>query len=656
MRFTERGPIIPNELLDARDAGDVVFICGAGVSIPAGLPDFFNLASKVAERLGVAPDSELGCQINAESDRRKSKNSSPVSVGSLSLDQFFTALTRIYGSAQVNAEVVKLLRPRGKAKLNYHRAILDLSRGPDGRQRLITTNFDRLFEKAQARLRSYTPPLFPDLSRSDGFDGVVHLHGQIPEANATRVDDGAGLILTSADFGRAYLAEAWATRFISNLLDRHVVVLLGYSADDPPIRYLLEGLNLSGRIRDKRLFSFAAGEPAQTEAEWRERGVNAIPYDSANGHEFLWDSLHAWAKRARDPGAWRRQIVELAQSSPRSLKSFERGQVVALCSSVEGATSFAAADPHPSAEWLCVFDAYCRYARPGRTPSYDGKTSPEIDPLIEYGLDDDPSNPQQRDQAPPGVDLLAPLKADDPVAHEVGLVAWNSRTSAALNPRLFQISRWILSVMPSPTAVWWAATRNGLHPNLSERLSWALDTTELDLNPVVRKAWRLVLEARALAPERPVEGWWTVQSEIKKEGWTERTIRDFAKATRPHITAKRVWARAPIPPADESSITLSHLAHFDVEYPKLLEQITDVPNETLASAIEVIRHNLELGASLEDEITRIHLKLPTLIPEQIPGHRHYDGREQYYVTFANLFSRLISFDISASYRLKLVTA
>jgi hypothetical protein len=38
MRFLAAGPDFPDELLEARDAGNVVFFCGAGISRPAGLP------------------------------------------------------------------------------------------------------------------------------------------------------------------------------------------------------------------------------------------------------------------------------------------------------------------------------------------------------------------------------------------------------------------------------------------------------------------------------------------------------------------------------------------------------------------------------------------------------------------------------------------
>lgn len=51
MRFVKDGPSIPDQLLDARDTGQVVFLCGAGVSIPAGMPTFIGLAQHVIDQL-----------------------------------------------------------------------------------------------------------------------------------------------------------------------------------------------------------------------------------------------------------------------------------------------------------------------------------------------------------------------------------------------------------------------------------------------------------------------------------------------------------------------------------------------------------------------------------------------------------------------------
>lgn len=56
-------------------------------------------------------------------------------------------------------------------------------------------------------------------------------------------DETHDYILSSADFGRAYLSQAWATEFVRSLLENFTVVLLGYQAEDPPIKYLLQGLH-----------------------------------------------------------------------------------------------------------------------------------------------------------------------------------------------------------------------------------------------------------------------------------------------------------------------------------------------------------------------------------------------------------------------------
>lgn len=40
MQFIANGPDIPEALLQAHEEGRVVFVCGAGISYPAGLPGF----------------------------------------------------------------------------------------------------------------------------------------------------------------------------------------------------------------------------------------------------------------------------------------------------------------------------------------------------------------------------------------------------------------------------------------------------------------------------------------------------------------------------------------------------------------------------------------------------------------------------------------
>jgi NAD-dependent SIR2 family protein deacetylase len=52
MRFLEDSADIPDELIGAVTDGDAVFLCGAGVSLRAGLPTFKGLTDQVYQKLG----------------------------------------------------------------------------------------------------------------------------------------------------------------------------------------------------------------------------------------------------------------------------------------------------------------------------------------------------------------------------------------------------------------------------------------------------------------------------------------------------------------------------------------------------------------------------------------------------------------------------
>lgn len=291
MRFYADGPNIPSELLDARDNGEIVFVCGAGVSIPAGLPSFARLAKDVIRDLGVpgdAPSRRLLERALAE----KNPDFAPP------MDQVFGLLQREYGTAQVERSVSRRLRTPAGADCSCHEVVLRLSTDVSGNARLVTTNFDLLFESARKGIRRHVPPALPDLSHDQTLEGLAYLHGRL-NLQRSGIGSTQGLILGVADFGRAYLADGWAVRFVRELLTRYTVVLLGYSADDPPVRYLLEGLHATPADRPRQIFAFSEGEAGEVEARWGDRGVKAIPYPKSDKwHSALWNTLRAWADRA----------------------------------------------------------------------------------------------------------------------------------------------------------------------------------------------------------------------------------------------------------------------------------------------------------------------------------------------------------------------
>src|ERR1700722_2697218 len=52
MRLLPDGPDIPAELIAAQEKGDVLFVCGAGVSRTVGLPSFRGLVESIYQQLG----------------------------------------------------------------------------------------------------------------------------------------------------------------------------------------------------------------------------------------------------------------------------------------------------------------------------------------------------------------------------------------------------------------------------------------------------------------------------------------------------------------------------------------------------------------------------------------------------------------------------
>ena len=382
MRFFENGPSIPDELLVARDEGRVVFFCGAGVSrARAGLSDFFGLAESVIGTLGV-PADHAACKVLREAREMEARTGV---AGLISADRIFGLLERDFLDRDIESAVAKALKPKPDVDLSAHQILLQLATTPSHKVRLVTTNFDRLFNDCDSKIPYLQPPRLPDPSRQDEFDGIIYLHGR------ANVDydrsEGDGFVLSSSEFGRAYLSDGWATKFFRDIIEKYVVVFVGYSADDPPVQYLLEALNKSVGQLDG-IYALQSGTSNEATARWQHKGIRAIAYSEEDAHSSLWRTLEAWAERARDPKHWHQTVFELARQDPENLQPHQRGQVAHIVSTVEGATQLAEDKDPLGAEWLCVFDPHRRYARPQKSGGL-GSDGPYVDPFDCYGLDSD---------------------------------------------------------------------------------------------------------------------------------------------------------------------------------------------------------------------------------------------------------------------------
>jgi len=230
VQFVTDGPDIPDALLHAHEEGDVVFFCGAGISYPAGLPDFKGLVQEIYRLSGTAFSD-----IEREAFCHK---------------QYDTTLDllerRLPGQrAAVRRQLARVLEPDlcREDATSVHEALLQLGRCREGALRLVTTNFDRVFHAAAERighqLKSYAAPTLP-VPKNSRWDGLVHLHGLLPEQSDDT--DLNQLVVTSGDFGLAYLTERWAARFVSELFRDYDVCFVGYSINDPVLRYMMDAL------------------------------------------------------------------------------------------------------------------------------------------------------------------------------------------------------------------------------------------------------------------------------------------------------------------------------------------------------------------------------------------------------------------------------
>lgn len=633
MRFHPDGPSIPDILLERCDSGRVVFLCGAGVSLPSGMPTFVGLTRHVIEFFDPPANSEIMAAFRPWLDDQSAAN--------VPLDQIFNLLHLEYGKDEVNALVTERLSAPLQIKDvgREHDLIKRISSSQNGVPQIVTTNFDRLFEVGHVggHLVWHVPPAFPDLSFGSKIEGITYLHGRLVEA----ASETHPYVLSSADFGRAYLSEGWATNFIRHLLERHTVVLVGYQAEDPPVKYLLQGLNHDGQYDRSRLYAFDRGLPEDIEAKWRDRGVTAIAYSD---HSDLWTSMEAWAERADDPRRWRASVVAQSQQDPKVLAPHVRGQVAHALRTVQGARLFSEANPTPHPEWVCVMDAYVRSAEPVRDYGVDAET---FDPLVAYGLDDDLSDISDEDRKQ-GVsnDNLLVWRDEDDNPHEFHRLGGRQAEGFEATPiRLAHLITWVSKAIVSPVLAWWAIRQNGLHPRLLQQIEWQLDHSKT-LDKRARHIWNLILEHHRDPRNRQWDGEWCgLRERISVEGWTASVLREFRKVTTPRLEIKRPigLGQSKPPSASWMDIHLSDLGQYEVMFLDKHDEDLDIPDDLLPQVFGILQEQLTFASGLLGDIETIYFRTPTCYPgREVDGKKYITKAAEAVAWFVQLFDQMIA--------------
>lgn len=532
MQFVRHGPDIPERLLQAHEDGRVVFFCGAGISYPARLPGFSGLVKRLFDALGEVPDAVQQAAIKA--------------------GQFDTAIGLLEagivgGRETVRRALANILTPDLSAPdaTATHEALLTLGKNRDGRIRLITTNFDRLFEDVidgeGLAIERFEAPLLP--VPKNRWDGLVYLHGLLSVApTASELDR---LVASSGDFGLAYLTERWAARFVSELFRNYTVCFVGYSINDPVLRYMMDALAADRLLGESPPEMFAFGSYSKSREderanEWRAKNVTPILYREHNHHSYLHKTLRAWAETYRDGVRGKERIVvECAIARPLASTRQDDfvGRLLWALSDAQGlpAKRFADLEPVPSLDWLePLFDDRYRYADLNRFGVPPLRTK---DDKLNFSL---ARRPAPYNHAP----WMALV--------DVGA------TASQWDDVMFHLARWLTRHLDDPTLVLWLTKRGG---QLHERFAWLLECRFEELDKLEREGnqeelgrilasapnaiprlmmrtlWRLMLTGRLKSP-LPDFDLYRWLDRVKRDGLTSTLRLELREMLAPRVALR----------------------------------------------------------------------------------------------------------------------
>ncbi|WP_447507700.1 anti-phage defense-associated sirtuin Dsr1 [Acinetobacter lactucae] len=562
MQFINNGPDVPDELLQAHEEGRVIFFCGAGISVPAGLPSFKSLVDKIYKNLGDTPTE------NEDAAYKRGQYDAMLDL----LEH------RIMGQrVTVRQALVKSLKPnlRLKGALDTHIALLQLAQCNDGSVRLVTTNFDRLFENAARKLGQpvnyYSAPMLP-IPKKSRWNGLVYLHGRLPQK--TGENELNRLVVTSGDFGLAYLTERWAARFVSELFRNHIVCFIGYSINDPVMRYMMDALAADRMLGESILPAYAFGdygdgEEKVKEIEWKAKGVIPILYHVPTGsydHSLLHQTLQAWMATYRDGILGKEHIVvnyALTRPSTSTKQDDFVGRMLWAISDESGlpAKRFANHNPAPPLEWLEEFSK--QHYTHDDLYRFGIKPNTEKDENLSFSLIDRPT-PYQ----------LAPKM------NLVSSVSLQSRWDKVM-PYLGQ---WLTRYLNDPNLILWITKQGGhLHYELSRIIDYRLQQLsslkkkgkfdELELisknSPAavptlqMQVLWRLLLTGRIYSFAIYPDLYLWIQR-LKNQSLTTTLRLELRELLSPKVALSKAFRRTEEPFKIEEDTKINHIVNIEI--------------------------------------------------------------------------------------------
>lgn len=321
MRFTDDNVDIPEDLISVLFQNRLVVFVGSGLSAKAYprqqpntyYPTFNGLCKQIATDLSIEVKSEH------KEDMNTGRYDSLLGTWKDDGENVHESAARILSTDE------------DKKRLVLHKAIIELF-PVNSEPRIVTTNFDNLLNIAHCELKqdnsstwdTYEAPALPPGNR---FTGICYLHGRVTKPKE--------MILTDKDIGRAYMDEGWALKFAHELFRTSPVLFIGYSLNDPLLRYLslaLEGTKTGNTENktDKWVIIPEKKDSKEIIKKWRRQGVKPITYPfKYNNHRSLERTMIGWFKYNKQGFVDRRnQLYQFAKSHPNQLVPHQKDLVL----------------------------------------------------------------------------------------------------------------------------------------------------------------------------------------------------------------------------------------------------------------------------------------------------------------------------------------
>lgn len=293
-----------NHILKVRDSlrrGRLTLVCGAGVSVGAGIPSWGELLVRLLESMmeRISKDHSLELGKKAASEFQQRYGASSLILGKYlknNLGRDFPKEVRdaLYASKPVGCPLID--------------SIVALSRPQrDGRalDSIITFNFDCLIEDNLTSNSIANKSIFSEAINHDPNElPIYHVHGYLPRIG--NVADDTELVFSEDAYHSQFIDPfSWSNLIQLNKLTQNTCLFVGISLTDPNMRRLLDvawrknpGKSL-GHYIVKRLPSFSDGDMLDEVSRLLEEqdanalGLNVIWVEDFNDIPLI---LHEIAK------------------------------------------------------------------------------------------------------------------------------------------------------------------------------------------------------------------------------------------------------------------------------------------------------------------------------------------------------------------------